>query len=715
MKVRGRSIVEQLLIVALFSSFAWLGVECQTNSLRTHSQRIVLDGDGGVVHGGARRGRPRNMQDQEDVSKVPPTRSLSSKKQGKKSKREPKPSETDAKNSGSMSEEADEDVSTSEEPSETGGSDEESIEDTEGSTANESGTEDSGNEDPSNSVTASPSMPSMSSQPMLNAMATTLPLAEFNNTSKIPLCQVDANGFYIPPNDPRSMDPNTVTRASDSITFEDVIATQDNINTALDGIGGLAGAGATLFATYATSFATLAAAGTVASMVINIAGLGGPSKDDIILDRIQQGFEKLDEKLTMLQREIREGLLDLSILIGDIALDEISAALDSISRSFSDYANATSENREVLYGPRLRAVCNEPFKTPQDLFYNLYGYVCESCEFASRKRADLLDSAITQSNNSTGPTTSASTFLATFGNFILRSMTNAFLFHTMCPPPMAGSCIDHTNDMAWANGIQNMNLSFIEAAARVTNESDSLSNWVENMSVSTLDPFLTGDTTTIANRIAQLLGQSQPDFFIQVIVAKRDDLDSNYLVRGGCEKSDTEKCSTIRDRTGHFWFYNIKDMDVQIRYRLKALGPPNTLFTLTGQEPQPFADWYIQYAVDTLGAFPGPYRSHADKFPQTCPPVLKDRSSVVFQWAACLVPICILCDEAQTTAFSMTVSSDNYFVHRLRDFPEREPPWSELAVSYTTSDAERNQIFPSVDVRFLKGTDDDDPYRFFFV
>ena len=160
-------------------------------------------------------------------------------------------------------------------------------------------------------------------------------------------------------------------------------------------------------------------------------------------------------------------------------------------------------------------------------------------------------------------------------------------------------------------------------------------------------------------------------------------------------------------------------MDIQIRYRLKALGPPNTLFNVSGQEPRPFADWYAEYAVANLGAFPGEYWSkHGPKFAGTCVPLFRIFNDITYlwQWKACLVPVCILCDEAQTTAFGMTVSSDNYLVYKLRDDPERETPWSELAVSYTTtSDTERDQIFPHVDVHFLKGTNDDDPYRFFFV
>ena len=55
-------------------------------------------------------------------------------------------------------------------------------------------------------------------------------------------------------------------------------------------------------------------------------------------------------------------------------------------------------------------------------------------------------------------------------------------------------------------------------------------------------------------------------------------------------------------------------------------------------------------------------------------------------------------------------------MYKLRNFPEQEAPWSELAVAYTASDAESGHIFPYADVRFLKGSDDDDAYsRFFFV
>ena len=85
-----------------------------------------------------------------------------------------------------------------------------------------------------------------------------------------------------------------------------------------------------------------------------------------------------------------------------------------------------------------------------------------------------------------------------------------------------------------------MNQSFIEAVGRVTNITDSLNMWVENMTVSSLEAFLDKDmtsTTSIANNIATELNKTQPDFFFQVIVAKRDnELNDNFLVRGGCNK-----------------------------------------------------------------------------------------------------------------------------------------------------------------------------------
>lgn len=46
------------------------------------------------------------------------------------------------------------------------------------------------------------------------------------NSSKIPICRVDPNGFFIPPNDPRYNAPTTRVLESSEVTFE---AAQDSL------------------------------------------------------------------------------------------------------------------------------------------------------------------------------------------------------------------------------------------------------------------------------------------------------------------------------------------------------------------------------------------------------------------------------------------------------------------------------------------------------
>lgn len=550
----------------------------------------------------------------------------------------------------------------------------------------------------------------------------------FTLSSRIPLCLVDSKGFSIPPNDPRSVDPETLTRSSQDVTFADVQATQDVISTALDlaagSLGGAAdaivmfnegeaGKAVRMSLRWATSFFALSAIAGVASMAINLFGVGGPSMDDILLETVQNGFQALDQKLNALQRDIREGLLDLSILIGDVTLDELASRLDIIARAYSDFVNATPENRAAKYGPRLRAVCNEPFKTPQDIFYDFYGYVCHTCEFASRKRADLLQLAVEKSSVGV---TSGSEFMRIFGDFIQRSMSNAFFFHTVCLAPVDGSCLDQSLDSVWAVGIVNMNASFIEAAnntLRVAEELDR--NWVQSLSADDLKELITegGTTQEFAQSINRFLAMRQPDFDIQVVVAKRDnELTEKYLARAGCMKTDVDTCTTDRDNTGHLWFDNVDEHTVSVRYRLRSLPPPSRTIDVGGLVD--FAGWYRDYATEQLGIVD---LNNVRFTNRPCEPIeisVAGLTLSVVKWAACLVPACMGCDDNERIAFENTVSLTNHLAFRLQDTGET---FSGLAVSFSSNLTEErsNEVFPSVDVRFLQQTADDDPYRFYFV
>jgi hypothetical protein len=569
--------------------------------------------------------------------------------------------------------------------------------------------------------------PASTAQPSIHV---TSPLT---NASMIPLCSVDRNGYFIPINDPRREDPGVVTRTSSATTFAQVQATQDTLTSAIGAISGIAGPAGDLTdgvftvlvggdtkifklaQTFAKSFFALSAAASIVGMALNLAGIGGPSEDDLLLEAIQTGFQRMDEKLNELQRFIRDEVLEAKLLVGDVALDDLTSGLEVIGRSFTDYVNATAENRAAIYGPRLRAVCNEPFKTPYDIFYGLYGYVCKTCDFGSRKRADLLQLAVDKSANEPGGA-SAVTFMGIFGNFTLRAMSTAMFYHGVCLPPIEGACVDRPTDLVWLERIGQMNISFLEAGDNIRNISETLTGqWVETLRADDLKPLVEGSTESIANGIVAFFREKQPSFRFQVLVAKRDnELKIEYLSRAGCGKTETERCSTVLDRTGHFWFDDINGHTISIRYRDATLAPPNANIALPGQEPRPFAEFYRTFVEEKYGIidlnsapFKGP--------PLPCfPPFeVNGLTETPTAWAACLVSTCVLCNEAENAAFQAVVSSTNNFVHRLKD---DGATFSELFVGYTsTSEAENNQYFPRVDVRFLKAANIDDPFRFYFT
>jgi hypothetical protein len=67
--------------------------------------------------------------------------------------------------------------------------------------------------------------------------------------------------------------------------------------------------------------------------------------------------------------------------MADIEPDTLSAELDSTMRQYLRLANASNVTR-VYYDASLRAYRNEPFRSPKDVFYNLYGYACGTFVFA---------------------------------------------------------------------------------------------------------------------------------------------------------------------------------------------------------------------------------------------------------------------------------------------------------------------------------------------
>jgi hypothetical protein len=296
-----------------------------------------------------------------------------------------------------------------------------------------------------------------------------------------------------------------------------------------------------------------------------LTGFGGQSTEDVTLEAVNDGFRVLNERLTDIQEQILQGFLEVSQLVGDIALDELSADLDSITRQFSNYIDADNATRPI-YEATFRSFCNEPFHTPQDIFYNLYGYVCKSCAFAPRKLADIR--AIYAKLN---PISQAN-FRRDFGNFMIRSMLNAQILHELCLPPIDGSCVDRSTDAVWKRDSDQMVAALNETVDVIAETALELSDWVNLLTLEQLNGFFPDgvDNQVAADAVFNFLNETQPDFHIQVLVSDAgSDFNPINVWRVGCEKSPETPCSTNRLDTGHFWFKDgITSKEVSIRYRL---------------------------------------------------------------------------------------------------------------------------------------------------
>jgi hypothetical protein len=401
--------------------------------------------------------------------------------------------------------------------------------------------------------------------------------ATYTRDSKIPICKVDANGFFISGNDPRYIAPATVIVESSEITFGDAEDTLGNIDNYLSGISTGAEALGSLealskFQSYISGFGQVAA---VANTAIAILGplFGLKSQDDILFEAITEGFRQVNSRLDTIQFEMRAGFLDVSILIGDVALDELASRLTAHQRAFNTYANATGATRS-LYEPRWRAICNAPFLSPEDLFYDLYGYVCESCTFASRKRADLLTKA-EESNPISG-----SRFFDTFAYFMLRGMAQATSLHSLCLPPVEGACADRASDSQWNDGIATMQKAMEEAIQRISNVVNRLNDWVPNIANNhaEIDEIVKANKDNydnVAKNILDFFVLRQPDYDFQILVYPSSNR-NNYW------RSFPDPFVTVTSSTGHLYF-ELEGMDISIRYRLKFLPPPSTTVTLGDQ------------------------------------------------------------------------------------------------------------------------------------
>jgi hypothetical protein len=361
----------------------------------------------------------------------------------------------------------------------------------------------------------------------------------------------------------------------------------------------------------------------------------------------------------------------LAIQGGDVVLDELAADLDATFRAYRKYVNATTETRP-FYDTAFRAFCNEPFHTPLDIFYNLYGNACTACTFASKKRVNLRELAAQQNRFS------ASQFMSRFGSFIVQSMANAMYLHSVCLAPIEGSCVDHSTDSLWLAEIDDMKAAANESIAVIADTAAALADWVRLIQVADLEKFINEagvGNQQIADNVFANLTAAQPDFFFQILVGDKDqDFNDFNLFRQGCNKRD-EDCSTVEDKTGHLYV----DSDTKflsIRYRLKAApSPPQTVSIGTSNSSFPefynaLEDRLNQETVVSLNRPDGKSCSQDIRVEAFWP----TRSKSFGKFSACWVDICFECSEAEVSELNRVLVSKSYFIRRVPG----ERPWMNI-------------------------------------
>lgn len=492
------------------------------------------------------------------------------------------------------------------------------------------------------------------------------------NSSFVPVCKQDTSGSFLQYNDPEYDSPNTETVLSKVATFErtdKALATFIQVsNDVRDTLPNLAAIDSVISSKIFKN--TLNAIGGVAGFVslgLNllgpIFGIGGDSTEDAILSAVTEGFRMINEQMTALQEQIRQGFLQVQAFIGDTVLDELSADLDSTLRQFNEYVSADNITR-IYYDASLRAYCNEPFHTPRDAFYNLYGNACENCTFAPQKRAN-----IKQISAELNPFSQAN-FRATFSNFIQLSMMNAMFLHSVCLPPIEGSCVDRSTDAVWQNGITDMTAAFNETVDVLGTAADSLSDWVRLLPVATLQEFFPDGVENLqaANAVLTFLNQTQPDFYLQVLVSDRGgDFFRDNIWRSGCQTS-TNMCMTTRFDTGHFWF-DIKGKGLSIRYRLKSLPPAPSTITSNGNTI-PFPDFFnvvadrLNVPRSTQLQRPDGIECPLDFLVNEVSNTGEEFPTILRLFPACLIDTCLSCDSSEKDAFNAVLLSESYYIFR---------------------------------------------------
>ncbi|KAI2496070.1 hypothetical protein MHU86_18442 [Fragilaria crotonensis] len=321
-----------------------------------------------------------------------------------------------------------------------------------------------------------------------------------------------------------------------------------------------------------SGFAALGAAAVLTTSILGAVGVL-ESQESKNFNALRSGLVQINENVIAIQVQIKEAVLDLKAFIGDVALDELAADLDAIGRSYNDYIHAPTELRLSKYESQLRDVCNTAFRTPEDIFYNLYGYVCDACTYAPRKRTNLRTVAEEQSGNDVA-------FFEKFGNFFLQSMMQAMALRLLCIDPIGGTCADRSIDEVWNNNTITLNAAMNEAVVKLTERKDALRNFVPKLTEANFSKYVTEDTNSFsklqkyANDIRDFLTQLQPGFHFLVFVCADRCVD--FLSGGIQYPFFNDDNATVFNTTGQILFRDInKSSSVYIRYRSKELPFPS--------------------------------------------------------------------------------------------------------------------------------------------
>lgn len=330
--------------------------------------------------------------------------------------------------------------------------------------------------------------------------------------------------------------------------------------------------------------AGLGAAGAAGVAVVSILGAVGvlQSQESINFQFLKNELSLINKNLVVIQKQIENGFLDLTEFIGDIALDQLASDLSSIGRALDNYVGAPIDLRLSTYEPHFRAVCNTPFRTPQDIFFDLYGYVCESCEFAPRKRTNLLEVSKKQNK------LSDITFFSGFAVFFLQSMMQAISLHSLCIGKIEGTCADRSVDEIWKNNTRIMHSAMEESINLLATTRNSLRNFVSQLQVDDIKKLIVqSDLQATANNLKDYFIGIQPSFNFHVHVFEDRQTFVSFVA---CKIGESAGCVTELRRTGHFYFEDVDGLGIHIRYRSNEIDIPAPLVSLP--DGQRFEDFY---------------------------------------------------------------------------------------------------------------------------